>query len=224
MSRTNPWSIVGKLCLQLMSCAALRETEIAHLMVSDLVAANGNLHEIFILDANRAYNGKERPILLNDDLKRTLEQYLALLRSEDVLSSPKPSYLGLMPTALLIVNPMTFKPFGLQKRGVRGERVVYSSTHLNKFVDDIIKSAKLSDIGINRKSLLRLYVIEAYKSDISLRDIAILSGLAIDSIKKAIAMDLNQYSPIAEWFDNRDKAAKRRLNRMRQVRKWTFVD
>ncbi len=224
INRTNKWSIIGKLVIQLMSCAALREIEIANLMVQDLVAANGDLHELFILDADRTYNGKERPILLNDDLKKTLEQYLALLRSEGVLSSPNRSYLSLMPTALLIINPLTFKPFGLQKRGVRGDKIAYSSTHLNKFVDGIIHSAKLSDVGITRKSLHRLFLIEAYKSDIGLRDISTISGFSVDSIKKAIAMDVGQYAPIHEWFTKRDEAAKRRLNRMRQVRKWTFAD
>lgn len=224
VNRTNQWSIVGKLVIQLMSCAALRESEVAHLMVKDLVAANGELHELIILDSGRAYNGKDRPILLNEDIKKTLEQYLALLRSEDVISAPDESYLGLMPTALLIINPETFKPFGVQKRGVRAGRVAYSSTHLNKFVDGILKAAKLSDVGITRKSLLRLYCCEAYKSDISLRDISVLSGFAIDSIRKAISMDTSQYAPIHDWFTKRDKAAEKRLKRMKQVRKWMFAD
>lgn len=224
VNRSNPWSIVGKLVLQLMSGAAMRETEVATLMVSDIVAASGELHELIILDSTRTYNGKDRPILFNDDIKVTIEEYLSLLKEECVLTSPNLSYLGLMPTALLIVNPITFKPFGLQKRGSRGDRIAYSSTHLNRFVDDIIRSANLSEIGITRKSLLRLFCCEAYKSDLSLNDISVLSGLAVDSITKALTMDVSQFAPIENWFANRDKAAQKRLIRMKRVRKWTFGD
>lgn len=226
LSRANPWTLVNKLIIQLMTTAAMREIEIATLVVSDFISANGELNELFIIDAERAYNGRERPVLFSHDgLKQSLEQYIMLLKAEQVLTSPLDSYLGLCPTALFIVNPDTFQPFGIQKRGTKaGGAVNYAPYTLNRYVDKLIANAELSEIGINRKSLTRLYVIEAYKSDISIKDICLTSGLSVDTIMKVLAMDLSQYSPLVQWWDKREQAKEARINRMKKVRQWTFRD
>ena len=226
LSRANPWTLVNKLIVQLMTTAAMREIEIATLVVSDFISANGELNELFIIDAERAYNGRERPILFSHDgLKQSVEQYITLLKAEQVLTSPLDSYLGLCPTALFILNPETLKPFGVQKRGVKaGGAVNYAPYTLNRYVDKLIVKAGLSDTGIKRKSLTRLYVIEAFKSDICIKDICLMSGLSVDTIKKVLAMDLEQYSPLVQWWGNRERAKKARIDRMKQVRQWTFRD
>ncbi|WP_200768991.1 hypothetical protein [Vibrio nigripulchritudo] len=217
---------MNKLIVQLMTTAAMREIEIATLVVSDFISASGELNELFIIDDERAYNGRERPILFsNDDLKHSIEQYITLLKAEQVLTSPLNSYLGLCPTALFIVNPETFKPFGVQKRGTKaGGAVNYAPYTLNRHVDGLIANAGLLDIGIKRKSLTRLYVIEAFKSDITIKDICLTSGLSVDTIKKVLAMDLEQYSPLVQWWDKRERAKDARIKRMKRVRQWTFRD
>lgn len=226
LSRANPWTLVNKLIVQLMTTAAMREIEIATLVVSDFISANGELNELFIIDAERAYNGRERPILFSHDgLKQSVEQYITLLKKEQVLTSPLNSYLGLCPTDLFLVNPETFKPFGVQKRGTKaGGAVNYAPYTLNRYVDELISNAGLSDIGIKRKSLTRLYVIEAYKSDISIKDICLMSGLSVDTIMKVLAMDLEQYSPLVQWWNKRERAEEARIDRMKKVRQWTFRD
>lgn len=226
VSRANSWSLVNKLIVQLMATAAMREIEIATLVVSDFISANGELNELFIIDSERAYNSRERPILFSHDgLKQSIEQYLTLLKAEQVLTSPLDSYLGLCPTALFLVNPETFKPFGVQKRGTKaGGAINYAPYTLNRYIDKLIVNAGLSDIGIKRKSLTRLYVIEAYKSDISIKDICLTSGLSVDTIMKVLAMDLEQYSPLVHWWDKREQAKDARVKRLKQVRKWTFSD
>ncbi|MCC3803887.1 hypothetical protein IB292_02440 [Vibrio parahaemolyticus] len=217
---------MNKLVIQLMTTAAMREIEIATLVVSDFISANGELNELFIIDAERAYNGRERPILFShDDLKQSIEQYITLLKAERVLASPLKSYLGLCPTALFIVNPETFKPFGVQKRGTKaGGAVNYAPYTLNRYVDELITNAGLSDIGIKRKSLTRLYVIEAFKSDITIKDICLTSGLSVDTIMKVLAMDLEQYSPLVQWWNKRERAKEARIDRMKKIRQWTFRD
>jgi len=217
---------VNKLIVQLMTTAAMREIEIATLVVSDFISANGELNELFIIDAERAYNGRERPILFSQDgLKQSVEQYITLLKKEQVLTSPLNSYLGLCPTALFLVNPETFKPFGVQKRGTKADGAVnYAPYTLNRYVDELIANAGLSNIGIKRKSLTRLYVIEAYKSDISIKDICLMSGLSVDTIMKVLAMDLEQYSPLVQWWNKRERAKEARIDRIKKVRQWTFRD
>lgn len=226
LSRANPWTLVNKLIVQLMTTAAMREIEIATLVVSDFISANGELNELFIIDAVRAYNGRERPILFtNDALKQSIKQYITLLNTEQILTSPIDSYMGLCPSALFLVNPDSFQPFGVQKRGTKaGGEINYAPYSLNRYVDKLIANAGLSEIGIKRKSLTRLYVIQAYKSDISIKDICLTSGLSVDTIMKVLAMDLSQYSPLVQWWDKREKAKEVRIHRMKQVRKWTFRD
>lgn len=226
VSRANAWTLVNKLIVQLMTTAAMREIEIATLVVSDFVSANGELNELFIIDAERAYNGRERPILFSHDgLKQSIEQYITLLKAEQVLTSPLDSYLGLCPTALFLVNPESYKPFGVQRRGTKaGGAINYAPYTLNRYIDKLIDNAGLSAQGIQRKSLTRLYIIEAFKSDISIKDICLMSGLSVDTIMKVLAMDLEQYSPLVQWWNKRERAKEARIDRMKKVRQWTFRD
>jgi len=39
---------------------------------------------------------------------------------------------------------------------------------------------------------------------------------------KVLAMDLEQYSPLVQWWNKRERAKEARIDRMKKVRQWTF--
>jgi hypothetical protein len=77
-----------------------------------------------------------------------------------------------------------------------------SPTAMNKFLDKLIENAGLADTGINRLSLVRTAVIESYRAGMSTTNLMIISGFSSETISTIFAMDVAQYSHIADWFVN----------------------
>jgi hypothetical protein len=123
--------------------------------------------------------------------------------------------LGLDPTAPLLVNDKGVS-FSMQSRG----EGALSPTALNKCLDTLIANAGLADIGIKRISLLRTAIIESYRSGMSTSDLMITTGFSAETISTTLAMDIEQYSPIADWFTNRQEVKVKRLEAFKKRRKF----
>lgn len=77
-----------------------------------------------------------------------------------------------------------------------------------------------TDIGIKRISLLRTAVIESYRSGMSTSDLMITTGFSAETISTILAMDIEQYSPTADWFTNRQEVKVKRLEAFKKRRKF----
>ena len=216
-------NIVSLLPLKLALMSGLREIEITLIPISSIVTATGELNEIFILPKEIAHNEKARPILLNEELKCDIEQYLKVLTEFGVNQMPHAAYLGFDPNSQLIVSD-DFKPYKTQRRGLLTSRARIVPSELNKHLDALISNASLDTKGITRKSLIRTYVTQGLKAKWSLRDIAMLSGMTEANVSKIAVLDLEQYSPIADFFSNRDRKKKLKVKRLEKIRRWTFME
>lgn len=206
----------NKLLLLLAGIAGLRESELTLITVSLFVSPTGELREFAVLPDSITRDGYERPVVLSHPaLKEAFEQYLQWLLKTGINTQPAAHHLGLDPTAPLLVNDKGVS-FSMQSRG----EGALSPSAMNKCLDALIKHAGLADIGITRISLLRTAVIEAYRSGMSTTDLMITTGFSAETISTILAMDIEQYSPIADWFTNRQEAKVKRLESFKLRRKY----
>lgn len=91
---------------------------------------------------------------------------------------------------------------------------------MNKLLDKLINNAGLSDIGINRLSLVRTAVVEFYRAGMSTTDLMIITGFGADTVSTILAMDVAQYSPISDWFVKRKADKVKRLESFKLRRKY----
>lgn len=213
--RNSEFKYRNKLLLLMASIAGLREIELTLVTISLFISPTGDFNEFVVLPESVTRGGNERPILIvNDELKQAFEQYVNWLIENNINTLPKKHYLGLNPNAQLFVND-DFKAFTVQSRG---ENI--SPHAMNKFLDQLIKSAGLWDSGVRRLSLVRTCVIESYRSGMSTTDISITTSFSDDSISKILAMDYAAYSPITDWFINRKETKQKRLESFKKRRKY----
>lgn len=214
--RTDPLRHRNKLLLLLAGIAGLREAELTLITIDLFVSSTGALREFAVLPESIARDGYERPIVMsNPALKDALEQYITWLLKHGISTQPDKHYLGLDPTAPLLVNDKG-QPFSMQSRGEGSQ----AATAMNKCLDKLIQNAGLNDSGISRLSLVRTSVVEAYRSGMSTSDIMIISGFSEESVSTILAMDYAQYSPISEWFTQRAESKVKRLIAFQKRRKY----
>ncbi|GIC77176.1 integrase [Moritella sp. F3] len=207
----------NKLLLLLAGLVGLREIELTLVTIDLFVSPTGALNEFVILPDSIARDGNERPILLsNEHIKDALEQYIKWLIQTGINTQPGKHYLGLDPTAELLVND-DLKKFSLQKRG-NDDRL--SPHAMNKRLDKLIQDAGLWDKGVRRLSLIRTCVIESYRCGMSVSDICITTGFSDDSISKILIMDYTAYSPISAFFIKRKETKQRRLESFKKRRRF----
>lgn len=216
-------NVVSLLPLKLALMAGLRELEITLLPIDCLITPTGELNELFLLPEEIAHNGKERPVLLNPELRNDIEEYLKVLIEYHVNRMPHKAYMGFDPNARLIVNSL-FKPYKTQSRGQLTSKPRIVPNELNQHLDGLIGNASLDSEGITRKSLLRTFVTEALKAKWPLDDIALLSGMSAANVKNIAVMDLDQYAPLSSFFTKRERGRELKIKRLEQVRRWTFTD
>ncbi|CCO45431.1 hypothetical protein VIBNISOn1_1480005 [Vibrio nigripulchritudo SOn1] len=221
--RNDELTIVKLLPLKLALMSALRELEITLMPIKLLVAATGELNEILVIPKEIAFNGKERPVLLNEELKQDIETYLKVLMVHGVARMPHGAYMGFDPNAALIVNS-DLKPYSVQSRGQLTSRARIVPDELNKHLDSLICNAGLDRKGITRKSLIRTFVIQAIRAKWSLDDIALIAGMSKTNVSNIAVMDLDQHSPIRDYFNNRERRKEQKIKRLEQIRRWTFLD
>jgi hypothetical protein len=101
----------------------------------------------------------------------------------------------------------------------RGEGML-SPSAMNNCLATLIKNVGLPGIGITRINLLRTAFIEAYRSGMSTTDLMITSGFSAETIRTILAMDIEQYSPIADCFINRQDVKVKRLKSLKLRRKY----
>jgi hypothetical protein len=90
---------------------------------------------------------------------------------------------------------------------------------MNKQLDKLVENARLADTGINRLSLVRTAVIEPYRAGMSTTDLMIITGFNAETISTILAMDVAQYSPIADWFVKRKADKVKRLEAFKKRRR-----
>ncbi|MCQ1060756.1 hypothetical protein LRP52_40405 [Photobacterium sp. ZSDE20] len=188
-----------------------------------IVSATGELNSIFILPESIAHNGRERPVLLNEELKADIEAYLRLLLKYGINSMPHKAYLGFDPNAALVVNEQ-FQAYKLQSRGKSTNKPRIIPQQLNDHLDSLIDNAGLKDVGITRKSLLRGFVIEAYRNNWTAKEVALVAGMSVENVGNILTLDLEQYAPLSDYFEGRERRKQQSIERLARVRKWTFHD
>lgn len=104
----------------------------------------------------------------------------------------------------------------MQSRGAGAQ----SPAAMNKLLDKLIESAGLSDMGITRLSLVRTAVVESYRAGMSTTDLMIITGFSAETISTILAMDVAQYSPLADWFVQRKEAKVKRLEAFKKRRRF----
>jgi hypothetical protein len=172
--------------------------------------------EFAVLPDSITRDGYERPVVVSHPaLKEAFEQYIQWLLQSGINTQPAAHHLGLDPTAPLLVNDKGVS-FSMQSRG----EGVLSPSAINKCLDTLINNAGLADVGIKRISLLRTAVIESYRSGMSTSDLMITTGFSAETISTILAMDIEQYSPIADWFTNRQEVKVKRLEAFKKRRKF----
>jgi hypothetical protein len=214
--RTDPLRHRNKLLLLLAGIAGLRESELTLITVGLFVSPTGELREFAVLPDSITRDSYERLVVISHPaLKEAFEQYIQWLLQTGINTQPAAHHLGLDPTTPLLVNDKGVS-FSMQSRG----EGVLSPSAMNKCLDALIKHAGLADIGITRISLIRTAVIEAYRSGMSTTDLMITTGFSAETISTILAMDIEQCSPIADWFTNRQEAKVKRLESFKLRRKY----
>ncbi len=216
--RNDEFNVVRLLPIKLALMCGMRELEIALLPMSLIVNSNGTLNEILVLPQAIAHKGKERPVIIPEELHADFELYLQVLRKYGINSWPHPSYCGFDPNSLFVVDE-SLTPYTTQCRGRTSSSKRVVAKGLNDHMDRLIKNAGLDVVGVNRKSLLRTFTIEAVRCKWSIQDVALMSGLSQDSVAQNLVMDVSQYSPLSNYFSERENR-KNRVAKLR--RRWTF--
>lgn len=214
--RADPLRHRNKLTLLLAGLTGLRESELTLITIGMFVSPAGELREFVVLPDDITRDNYERPIVItHPQLKESLEQYLNWLIETGINTHPERHYLGLDGTAQLLVNDKG-QPFTMQRRGVGAQ----SPTAMNKLLDRLIENAGLADTGVNRLSLIRTAVIESYRAGMSTTDLMIITGFSAEAISTILAMDVAQYSPIADWFVKRKADKVKRLEAFKKRRRF----
>jgi len=214
--RTDPLRHRNKLVLLLAGIAGLRESELTLITIGLFVSSTGELREFVVLPEQITRDGFERPFLMsNPALKDALEQYLSWLRESGIHSHPSKHHLGLDATAPLLVNDKG-QPFSMQSRGEGAQ----SPAAMNKLLDRMIRQAGLADAGVNRLSLVRTAVVEGYRAGMSTTDLMITTGFSAETVSVILAMDVAQYSPLADWFVQRKEVKVKRLEAFKKRRRF----
>jgi hypothetical protein len=139
---------------------------------------------------------------------------LRWLIESGIHSHPERHYLGLDATAQLLVSDKG-KQFSMQSRG--GSQ---SPAAMNKQLDKLIENAGFDGSGVSRISLVRTAVVESYRAGMSSNDLMIITGFSAETVGSILAMDVAQYSPITDWFTQRQEAKVKRLESFKLRRRF----
>jgi len=206
----------NQLQLALSCLAGFREIELTLVTINLFVSPNNELNELLIMPDSIAYDNSERPIpLSNEDLQGLIVNYLKWMLENGINTQIGDSYLGLNPNAQLFVDD-DYKAYTVQKRGNDS----LSPNKMNKHLDSLIKNTTLWSNGVRRKSFIRTCIIQAYKSDMSVTDIMLITGFGQETIEKVLVMDIGQYSPIYDWFIQRKEQKIKRLESFKKRRRF----
>jgi hypothetical protein len=211
----------NKLVLVLMNHCGIRPIELCLITNQLLISSTGLLNELFIMPESISFDGNERPIpLCNDVVKDAIESYLSWLKAKGLNTHPNNSYLGFNPNLPLCVND-NYKEFGLQHRVKKVDvSKMLLPIAMNKLIDSLIIKAGLNDCGVDRTSFIKTFVIEGYRSGLSVNDLIIIGGMSDTTVKTYLAADLAQYSPITEWFIERGIRNQKKLESLRKMRRF----
>lgn len=214
--RTDPLRHRNKLLLLLAGVAGLRESELTLITIGLFVAPTGELREFVVLPDSITRDGYERPLILSHPaLKQALEQYIEWLIASGINTQPDKHHLGLDPNSSLLVDDKG-RCFTMQSRGEGSQ----SPARMNHCLTSLISKSGLAKKGITRLSLVRTAVVEAYRGGMSTNDLMVITGFSDETIGNILAMDVAQYSPIADWFTNRAEAKVKRLESFKKRRKF----
>jgi len=214
--RNSPFKDRDNLLLGLACICGLREIELTQITIGLFIAPTGEFNEFIVLPESITYDGYERPIMIaQEQLKEWFVKYIVWLINHKISTQQGKSHQGLNPNANLFLDD-DYKPFTVQSRG----NGALSPNKMNKHLDSLIVKSGLWVTGIRRKSFIRACTISAYRSNMSVNDIIITTGQSEETIKKTLVMDYQQYSPIADWFEEQKTRKAKRLASFKKRRKF----
>jgi hypothetical protein len=213
----------NKLMLDLLSIAGLRPRELCLLSPSHFMSIDGSLSEFLLVEEEWSFNGSERPVVLsNEEVQKSFVNYIKWMVEFGVNSTPDKSYLGINPNKPIFVDD-DYKPFGLQSRGKKNaENVKLVPQKMNEYINGFIAKSGLDNGNVGLSSFHRTWVINAYRSDIDVKSIAILAGISPETVINYLAYDPMQYNVVVEWFESKRKKKAALLESRKKRRRFTL--
>jgi hypothetical protein len=170
------------------------------------MSTKGSLSEFLLIEEDLAFNGVERPaILSNEEIQKSLVNYIKWMVKFGVNATPDKSYLGINPNKPILVDD-DYKSFGLQSRGKnKSDDVKLVPQKMNEYIKELIIKSGLDKDNVGLSSFHRTWVINAYRADMDIKSIAILAGLSQETVVNYLAYDPFQYNDVVEWFESKRK-------------------
>jgi site-specific recombinase XerD len=174
----------------------LMPNEVAKLVVSDYLEADGAVRVDSAVRAEIAFNGKPRPLVwANAKTCRAIDDYLAyrLVAHHGVTTTPA-AYRGLDPHGPLFLTD-DGKPFSFTKRITSTGAISYSCETLNEIVRRLHTQAGIE--GGNASAARRTFAVRLHRDGRSLKLIQELIGVSsLSAVKNLIDADPVRLSAI----------------------------
>lgn len=216
MGRNDPLRYNNQALICFASLLGLREIELTEITNDLFITPNGEFNEFVVLPDTITWDGCERPIVLSNPVViNVFELHIKQQKELGINTHLHKSYMGMNPNAKVFYSE-NFKPFTIQSRGENNR----SANMMNKYLDGIIKNSGLWASGVRRKSFLYTFVCHAYRQEMSVSDIMIITGLSEESIESHLVRDYSAYSPISDWFEKRRSDKKKRLKSFAKRRQY----
>lgn len=211
----------NKVTLDLLSIVGLRPKELCLLAPAHFMCPKGSLAEFLLIDESISFNGVERPLVLSDnEVKKSLVNYLKWMTKYSVNSTPSKSFLGINPIKPILVDD-NYKPFELQCRGKnKSDDAKLVPQKMNEYINSLIVRSGLDKDNVGLSSFHRTWVINAYRAEYDVKTIAIMAGLSKETVLNYLAYDPQQYNDIVNWFEDRRKKKARLLESRIKRRKF----
>lgn len=207
--------------LDLLSIAGLRPRELCLLSPSHFMCTKGSFSEFLLVEEEWSFNGVERPIVLSHkEIQTSFVNYIKWMVKFGVNSTPDKAYLGINPNKPIFVDD-DYNPFGLQSRGKKkSDDAKLVPQKMNEYINNFIIKSGLDRQNVGLGSFHRTWVINAYRSDIDIKSVAILAGISQETVINYLAYDPVQYNEVVEWFESKRKKKEKLLESRKKMRRF----
>jgi hypothetical protein len=183
----------------------------------------GSFSEFLLVEEEWSFNGSERPVILsNEEVQKSLSNYIKWMVKFGVNSAPDKAYLGINPTKPILVDD-NYKSFGLQSRGKKkSEDAKLVPQKMNEYIKGLILKSGLSKDNVGLASFHRTWVINAYRNSMDVKSIAIIGGISQETVVNYLAYDPKQYNDVVNWFEDKRKKKAALLESRKKRRRFTL--